>query len=105
MVLTLTYPITRFRVRMRVADPGWLRRLLLRLGPAVARVDPPQAAASAIEAAREALGGEKLEIRYQFTVAVNGVATVVPYGRIEQILAVVGSSITNQNFHRQSPCG
>ena len=35
---------------------------------------------------REALGGEELEIRYQFTVAVNGVATVVPYGRIEQIL-------------------
>ena len=28
---------------------------------------------------REALGGEKLEIRYQFTVAVNGVATVVPW--------------------------
>lgn len=39
---------------------------------------------------REALGGEKLEIRYQFTVAVNGVATVVPYGRVEQILAVDG---------------
>lgn len=39
---------------------------------------------------REALGGEELEIRYQFTVAVNGVATVVPYGRIEQILAVDG---------------
>ena len=34
-------------------------RLLLRLGPAVARVDPPQAAASAIEAAREALGGDR----------------------------------------------
>ena len=39
---------------------------------------------------REALGGEELEIRYQFTIAVNGVATVVPYGRIEQILAVDG---------------
>ena len=39
---------------------------------------------------REALGGEELEIRYQFTVAVNGVATVVPYGKIEQILAVDG---------------
>ncbi len=40
---------------------------------------------------REALGGgEELEIRYQFTVAVNGIATVVPYGRIEQILAVDG---------------
>lgn len=44
------------RVRLRVADPEWFRRLLLRLGPAVARVDPPEAAASAGEAAREALG-------------------------------------------------
>lgn len=45
------------RARLLVADPGWFRRLLLRLGPAVARVDPPEAAASAIEAARDALGG------------------------------------------------
>ena len=44
------------RARLLVADPAWFRRLLLRLGPAVARVDPPEAAASAIEAAREALG-------------------------------------------------
>lgn len=44
------------RARMLVADPGWFRRLLLRLGPSVARVDPPEAAASAREAAREALG-------------------------------------------------
>lgn len=44
-----------WRVALRVADPGWLRRLLLRLGPAVVRVDPPEAAASARDAAREAL--------------------------------------------------
>ncbi len=46
------------RVELLVADPAWLRRLLLRLGPAVVRVDPPQAARSAIEAAREALDGQ-----------------------------------------------
>ncbi|MFV0406279.1 MAG: helix-turn-helix transcriptional regulator [Propioniciclava sp.] len=44
-----------WRVRLRVADPAWFRRLLLRLGPAVARVDPPEAARSAALAAREAL--------------------------------------------------
>ncbi|MDN5570243.1 MAG: WYL domain-containing protein [Propionibacteriaceae bacterium] len=44
-----------WRVELLVADPGWLRRLLLRLGPAVVRVDPPEAAASAVDAAREAL--------------------------------------------------
>jgi len=43
------------RARLRVADPAWFRRMLLRLGPAVVRVDPPEAAASAIAAAREAL--------------------------------------------------
>ena len=43
------------RARLRVADPAWFRRLLLRLGPAVARVSPREAAASAAEAAREAL--------------------------------------------------
>lgn len=43
------------RARMAVADPAWFRRLLLRLGPGVVRVYPPEAAASAIEAAREAL--------------------------------------------------
>ena len=59
LVATEERPDGLLRVRMRVADPGWFRRLLLRLGPAVARVDPPQAAASAIEAAREALGGDR----------------------------------------------
>ena len=59
LVATEELPDGLLRVRMRVADPGWFRRLLLRLGPAVARVDPPQAAASAIEAAREALGGDR----------------------------------------------
>ncbi|SMO68499.1 helix-turn-helix transcriptional regulator [Propioniciclava tarda] len=42
-------------VTLLVADPAWLRRLLLRLGPAVLRVEPPAAAASAAEVAREAL--------------------------------------------------
>ncbi len=43
------------RATLLVADPVWLRRLLLRLGPAVRAVDPPEAAASAREAARAAL--------------------------------------------------
>lgn len=43
------------RARLLVADPAWLRRLLLRLGPAVTRVDPPEAAASAVAEARAAL--------------------------------------------------
>ena len=43
------------RARLLVADPVWLRRLLLRLGPAVRSVDPPEAAASARAAAAEAL--------------------------------------------------
>ena len=43
------------RARLLVADPAWLRRLLLRLGPAVRAVEPPDAARSASEAAREAL--------------------------------------------------
>jgi proteasome accessory factor C len=42
-------------VTMRVADPAWWRALLLRLGGEVLSVDPPDAAASAREAAREAL--------------------------------------------------
>lgn len=46
---------TVWRVRLRVADPQWFRRLLLRLGPAVVRVDPPEAVRSAVAAAREAL--------------------------------------------------
>lgn len=44
------------RARLLVADPAWLRRLLLRLGPAVVSVAPPEAARSASDAAREALG-------------------------------------------------
>ena len=55
VVGTEELPDGLLRVRLLVADPGWFRRLLLRLGPAIARVDPPQAAASAIESAREAL--------------------------------------------------
>ncbi len=44
------------RATLLVADPVWLRRLLLRLGPAVRGVQPPEAAASARTAARDALG-------------------------------------------------
>ena len=43
------------RVRLLVADPAWLRQLLLRLGPAVTRVEPAEAARSAAAAASEAL--------------------------------------------------
>jgi proteasome accessory factor C len=42
-------------VTLLVADPAWLRALLLRLGPGVLSVDPPEASASARQAAREAL--------------------------------------------------
>lgn len=42
-------------VTLRVSDPAWLRAQLLRLGPGVLRVDPPEAAESARHAAREAL--------------------------------------------------
>lgn len=42
-------------VRLRVAEPQWLRNLLLRLAGGVRRVDPPQAADSARAAAAEAL--------------------------------------------------
>ncbi|MFT3831727.1 MAG: WYL domain-containing protein [Micropruina sp.] len=44
-----------WRVELLVADPAWLRALLLRLGPEVRSVDPPEAAESARAAAREAL--------------------------------------------------
>ena len=47
------------RVRLLVADPAWFRRLLLRLGPAVVRVEPAEAAMSASEAAREALASQR----------------------------------------------
>lgn len=55
MVRVETLEDSVLRATLLVADPAWFRRLLLRLGPAVVRVDPPQAAASAIAAAREAL--------------------------------------------------
>ncbi|MGB7962990.1 MAG: WYL domain-containing protein [Propionicimonas sp.] len=42
-------------VTIGVADPAWLRALLLRLGSGVRRVEPLQAARSAQEAARETL--------------------------------------------------
>lgn len=44
-------------VDLLVADPAWLRSLLLRLGPDVRSVQPPEAAAGAREAATEALAG------------------------------------------------
>jgi len=50
-----TLPGRGVRVSLLVADPVWLRRLLLRLGPAVLAVDPPEGAASARTAARDAL--------------------------------------------------
>lgn len=60
--ITEYIPIRRSRrtrqgleVTIGVADPAWLRALLLRLGPGVRRVEPPEAARSAQEAAREAL--------------------------------------------------
>ena len=43
------------RVRLLIADPAWLRSLLLRLGPSVLSVDPPEAARGAGEAASAAL--------------------------------------------------
>lgn len=45
------------RARLLVADPAWLRRLLLRLGPEVLAVEPGEAARSAADAAAEALLG------------------------------------------------
>ncbi|MBI5027589.1 MAG: WYL domain-containing protein [Actinobacteria bacterium] len=42
-------------VDLLVADPAWLRSLLLRLGRDVVSVDPPEAAAGAAESAAEAL--------------------------------------------------
>jgi predicted DNA-binding transcriptional regulator YafY len=45
----------RLRVRLRTADPGWLRRLLLRLGGAARVTDPPELAADVRRAARAAL--------------------------------------------------
>lgn len=45
-----------WRIELLVADPAWLRALLLRLGPDVLAVDPPTASDSARAAASEALG-------------------------------------------------
>ncbi len=60
--ITEYYPIRECRrvsegweVDLLVADPAWLRALLLRLGPHVLGVDPVEAGASAREAARETL--------------------------------------------------
>lgn len=43
------------RARLLVADPAWLRRLLLRLGPAVLAIEPPEAGRSAADEADDAL--------------------------------------------------
>ena len=48
-------------VDLLVADPAWLRALLLRLGRDVQAVIPPEAAAGAREAATEALAGYAAE--------------------------------------------
>lgn len=45
------------RVRLRVADPGWVPRLVLRLGGHARIVDPPLLAAAARDLARAALAG------------------------------------------------
>lgn len=44
-----------WRIELLVADPAWLRALLLRLGPQVLAVEPAEAAESARAAARETL--------------------------------------------------
>ncbi len=44
-----------WRIELLVADPAWLRSLLLRLGPEVVSVEPAEAAESARAAASEAL--------------------------------------------------
>lgn len=48
-------PGSGLRATLLVADPAWLRRLLLRLGPSVVAVHPPEAADSARSAALDAL--------------------------------------------------
>jgi proteasome accessory factor C len=47
----------RLRVALRVANPRWLPRLILRLGGAGRIVSPPALAEQAVAAAREALAG------------------------------------------------
>lgn len=44
-----------WRISLLVADPAWLRALLLRLGPQVLEVEPAEASDSAREAAQETL--------------------------------------------------
>jgi predicted DNA-binding transcriptional regulator YafY len=48
-------PRDRLRVRLRTADPGWLRRLLLRLGGTARVTDPPGLADEVRRAALDAL--------------------------------------------------
>lgn len=48
-------PDGAFRVALRVADPAWLRHLLLQVGPELRAVAPPRVAADAAGAARAAL--------------------------------------------------
>ena len=43
------------RVRLRVGDPGWLTRLMLRLGASAELVDPPELAGTVRQAATAAL--------------------------------------------------
>lgn len=43
------------QVEMLIADPLWLRGLILRLGPAVLAVDPPEAMGPAVQSAKAAL--------------------------------------------------
>jgi proteasome accessory factor C len=45
----------RLRVRLRVADPRWVRRLALRLGGTGRIVDPPDLVEAAVQDARAAL--------------------------------------------------
>ena len=43
------------RVRLRVGDPGWLTRLMLRLGGSPSWCDPPELAGTVRQAATAAL--------------------------------------------------
>ena len=47
----------RLRIRMRIADPGWLRRLLLSLGGAARLIAPEAMAGEVQRAAQDALAG------------------------------------------------
>jgi proteasome accessory factor C len=48
-------PGGRLRVRLRVGDPGWLTRLMLRLGGSAVLEDPPGLADEVRRVAAEAL--------------------------------------------------